>query len=106
MTEKTVTARAPGSPLSELRHDVPAGVVVFLVALPLCLGVALASGAPLASGLVAGVVGGLVIPLIVVGDGYDGDGLLQPDPYGLICWLVALATDDAFRHPLRDVEKI
>lgn len=64
MTTKTVTLAAPGSPLQELRHDVPAGVVVFLVALPLCLGVALASGAPLASGLVAGVIGGIVIPFI------------------------------------------
>lgn len=52
------------SPLHNLRYDVPAGLVVFLVALPLCLGVALASGAPLVSGLVAGIVGGIVIPLI------------------------------------------
>lgn len=44
-----------------LRHDAPAGLVVFLVALPLCLGIALASGAPLFSGLVAGVVGGIVV---------------------------------------------
>lgn len=44
-----------------LRHDLPAGVVVFLVALPLCLGIALASGVPLLAGLVSGVVGGLVV---------------------------------------------
>ncbi len=43
------------------RDDVPASVVVFLVALPLCLGVALASGAPLLSGVVAGIVGGIVV---------------------------------------------
>ncbi len=43
------------------RDDVPAGIVVFLVALPLCLGIAVASGAPLMSGVVAGVVGGLVV---------------------------------------------
>lgn len=48
------------SVLSTLRHDLPASVVVFLVAVPLSLGVALASGAPLASGLIAAVVGGLV----------------------------------------------
>lgn len=42
------------------RDDVPAGIVVFLVALPLCLGIAAASGAPLVSGVVAGVIGGLV----------------------------------------------
>lgn len=52
------------SPRRNLRYDLPAGLVVFLVALPLCLGVALASGAPLVSGLLAGIVGGLVIPLI------------------------------------------
>jgi len=48
-----------------LRHfwssDFPSSVVVFLVALPLCLGIALASGAPLFSGLIAGIVGGVVI---------------------------------------------
>ena len=43
-----------------LRNDVPASLVVFLVALPLCLGIALASGAPLASGLISGVLGGIV----------------------------------------------
>ncbi|MGZ8143335.1 MAG: SulP family inorganic anion transporter [Methylosarcina sp.] len=47
--------------LDHLKHDVPAGLVVFLVALPLCLGIALASGAPLFSGLIAGLVGGLVV---------------------------------------------
>ncbi|MGR9086367.1 MAG: SulP family inorganic anion transporter [Gammaproteobacteria bacterium] len=44
-----------------LKDDIPSGIVVFLVALPLCLGIALASGAPLFSGLVAGLVGGLVV---------------------------------------------
>jgi MFS superfamily sulfate permease-like transporter len=49
------------NPFKNLSADVPAGVVVFLVALPLCLGVALASGAPLFSGIIAGIVGGIVI---------------------------------------------
>ena len=44
-----------------IKDDLPAGLVVFLVALPLCLGVALASGAPLFSGLIAGMVGGLIV---------------------------------------------
>lgn len=44
-----------------LGRDLIAGLVVFLVALPLCLGIALASGAPLFSGIVAGVVGGVVV---------------------------------------------
>jgi MFS superfamily sulfate permease-like transporter len=47
-----------------LIHDIAAGVVVYLVALPLCLGIALASGAPLLSGIIAGIIGGLVIGLI------------------------------------------
>ena len=47
--------------LRSWRTDVPASIVVALVALPLCLGVALASGAPLFSGLIAGVVGGIVV---------------------------------------------
>ncbi len=45
-------------------RDLMAGLVVYLVALPLCLGVALASGAPLASGIIAGVVGGIVVGLL------------------------------------------
>ena len=44
-----------------LRYDGPAGAAVFLVALPLCLGIALASGAPLFAGLIAGIVGGIVV---------------------------------------------
>lgn len=47
-----------------LKQDIPAALVVFLVALPLCLGIALASGAPLYSGIVSGVVGGLVVGLL------------------------------------------
>lgn len=44
-----------------LKSDIRSGSVVFLVALPLCLGIALASGAPLFSGIIAGIVGGLVV---------------------------------------------
>ena len=43
------------------RNDFPASIVVFFVALPLCLGVALASGAPLFAGIIAGIVGGIVV---------------------------------------------
>ncbi|MEP2509875.1 MAG: SulP family inorganic anion transporter, partial [Reichenbachiella sp.] len=44
--------------------DLPASLVVFLVAVPLCLGIALASGAPLFSGIIAGIVGGIVVASI------------------------------------------
>ena len=46
------------------REDAVAGVVVFLVALPLCLGIAIACGVPPVSGLIAGIVGGTVVPFI------------------------------------------
>ncbi len=49
--------------LGSLKYDLPAGLVVFLVALPLCLGIALASGAPLFSGIIAGIVGGAIVGL-------------------------------------------
>src|SRR6187401_1349301 len=47
-----------------LKYDLPAGLSVFLVALPLCLGIALASGTPLYSGLLSGIIGGIVVSLI------------------------------------------
>ncbi|MEZ6139846.1 MAG: SulP family inorganic anion transporter [Zavarzinella sp.] len=47
-----------------LVKDFLAGIIVFLVALPLCLGIALASNAPLFSGLVAGIVGGILVGLL------------------------------------------
>lgn len=47
-----------------LKFDFIAAVVVFLVAIPLCLGIALASGAPLISGIISGVIGGIVVGAI------------------------------------------
>ncbi|MFM7510192.1 MAG: SulP family inorganic anion transporter [Bacteroidota bacterium] len=49
--------------IKSLPNDLTASVVVFLVALPLCLGIALASNAPLFSGIIAGVIGGIVVGL-------------------------------------------
>jgi len=47
--------------LKHLQSDFPASIVVYLVALPLCLGIALGSTAPLFAGIIAGVIGGLVV---------------------------------------------
>ncbi|HEA29883.1 MAG TPA: SulP family inorganic anion transporter [Leeuwenhoekiella sp.] len=46
---------------NHLKSDIPASIVVFFVALPLCLGIALASGVPLFAGLISGIVGGIVV---------------------------------------------
>lgn len=48
----------------EIKSDLPAAIVVFLVAVPLCLGIAMASGAPLFSGIIAGIAGGIIVTLI------------------------------------------
>jgi carbonic anhydrase len=53
-----------GQLAATLPGDLAAGLVVFLVALPLCLGVALASGAPLFSGVLAGIVGGILVGVL------------------------------------------
>lgn len=49
---------------SFIKGDWKSGIAVFLVALPLCLGIALASGAPMLAGLVAGIVGGTIVSLL------------------------------------------
>ena len=49
------------NPLKNFKNDFPASIVVFFVAIPLCLGIALASGAPLFSGLISGIIGGVFV---------------------------------------------
>lgn len=53
-----------GPKKSTFKSDLLASIVVFLVALPLCMGIAIASGAPVAAGLITGIVGGLVVGTI------------------------------------------
>ncbi len=52
--------------IQNIKDNFPSGLVVFLVALPLCLGIALASGAPPLAGIISGIVGGLVVDLSVI----------------------------------------
>lgn len=55
---------ASGGWFSHAGRDLLSSVVVFLVALPLCMGIALASGVPVELGLITGIVGGLVVGLL------------------------------------------
>lgn len=66
-----------------LRHDLAAGLSVFLVALPLCLGIAMASGAPLYAGLLSGIIGGLVVASI------SGSSLAVSGPAAGLTTLIA-----------------
>ena len=68
--------------------DIAAGAIVALVALPLCLGIALASGAPLASGLITGIVGGLVVSWL------GGTQLLVSGPAAGLAAIVLVAIAD------------
>jgi len=49
------------NPFKNFKDDIPASIVVFLVAMPLCLGIAMASGAPLFSGIISGIIGGVIV---------------------------------------------
>jgi MFS superfamily sulfate permease-like transporter len=74
MTNETIpTTSPPPGGLKTLPQDLLASLVVFLVALPLCMGIAIASGVPPAAGLISGIIGGIVVgslagaPLLVSG---------------------------------------
>lgn len=70
--------------LAMWRDDVPAGVAVLLVSLPLCLGIAVTSGVPLLAGVVAGVVGGLVV------GGLSGSAVMVTGPAAGLAPIVLL----------------
>lgn len=70
------------------KQDLPAGLVVFLVAVPLCLGIALASEAPVFSGLIAGIIGGLVVGI------FSGSNVGVSGPAAGLAAIVATALHD------------
>ena len=78
---------------SFVKGDWKSGVAVFLVALPLCLGIALASGAPLFAGLVAGIVGGTIVSLL------SGSELSVSGPAAGLTIIVATAITDLGSFP-------
>ncbi|MGB3469173.1 MAG: SulP family inorganic anion transporter, partial [Cyclobacteriaceae bacterium] len=73
---------------SSLASDIPSGLVVFLVALPLCLGIALASGAPLFAGVISGIVGGIVVGIA------SGSHLSVSGPAAGLAIIVAASIED------------
>jgi MFS superfamily sulfate permease-like transporter len=78
---------------NNLQHDVPAGLVVFLVALPLCLGIALASGAPLFGGIISGIVGGILVAV------FSGSELSVSGPAAGLTVIVASAIQHLGSYP-------
>lgn len=78
----------PSNFFASWRQDLPASIVVFLVAMPLCLGIALASGAPLISGIIAGAVGGIVVGLL------SGSPLGVSGPAAGLTAIILVATQD------------
>lgn len=70
------------------KQDVPAGLVVFLVAVPLCLGIALASEAPAFSGLIAGIIGGAIVGFL------SGSAIGVSGPAAGLAAIVAAAITD------------
>ena len=74
-----------------LKSDLLSGMVVFLVALPLCLGIAVASGAPPIAGVISGVLGGIVVGLLS-----SSNVSVAGPAAGLIAIVVAAITDLGF----------
>jgi MFS superfamily sulfate permease-like transporter len=75
------------------KEDLKAGLVVFLVALPLCMGIALASGAPLFAGIISGIIGGIVAGAL------SGSSLSVSGPAAGLTTIVAVAILDLGSYP-------
>ncbi|MBK6266456.1 SulP family inorganic anion transporter [Marivirga sp. S37H4] len=86
--DKSKFNRLTGLNLSYFKNDALSGIVVFLVALPLCLGIALASGAPLFSGIITGVVGGVLVAML------SGSQLAVSGPAAGLAVIVLNAIED------------
>jgi MFS superfamily sulfate permease-like transporter len=71
--------------IAKTTTDIPAATVVFLIALPLCLGIALGSNAPLFSGIIAGIVGGIVVGI------FSGSSLSVSGPAAGLTAVVVMA---------------
>jgi MFS superfamily sulfate permease-like transporter len=76
------------NPFKNLKKDIPASIVVFFVALPLCLGIALASGAPPFAGLISGIIGGILV------GSFSGSQLGVSGPAAGLAAIVAVAITD------------
>ncbi|AUC79250.1 hypothetical protein CW736_07580 [Nonlabens sp. MB-3u-79] len=76
------------NPFKNFKKDIPASIVVFFVALPLCLGIALASGAPPFAGLISGIIGGIVVGAL------SGSQLGVSGPAAGLAAIVATAITD------------
>ncbi len=74
--------------LFQIKSDLPAGLVVFLVAVPLCLGIAAVSGVPAFSGLIAGIVGGIIV------GSFSGSSLGVSGPAAGLAVIVADSIDE------------
>jgi MFS superfamily sulfate permease-like transporter len=64
LTTKAVSDGDASSPFESIKQNLLPSVAVFLVALPLCMGIAIASGVPVAAGLITGIVGGLIVGVL------------------------------------------
>lgn len=80
------------TPWSKVANDLPASIVVFLVALPLCLGIAHASGAPLVSGMISGIVGGMLVAWL------SGSQLGVSGPAAGLTTIVLASLDESNSH--------
>ncbi|MEQ9466741.1 MAG: SulP family inorganic anion transporter [Ekhidna sp.] len=79
---------------NNFKTDLSASVVVFLVAVPLCLGIALASGAPLFAGVIAGIIGGIIVGII------SGSSVGVSGPAAGLAVIVLAAIQDLESYPV------